>query len=373
MTVSLTEEKKNELLEFIDKVLSANNNTIRTVSTVIGKIVASLPGSLYGPLYYRCLENDRNLALKQNKGNYDARMMLSIEGKNDLAWWQQNLLTMSAPIQWPPISREIATDASQIAWGASYGTQATGGAWAENELDLHINIKEMLAILYGLRSFLKHFEGSHVKVLCDNTTSVSVLNKMGSTHSPECNDMAKQIWLFCQQHNIFITCAHIPGKENTIPDQESRKIYKDAEWMLNKDTYQKCIGKLDFDPTIDCFASRVNTQHSTYASFKPDPFAKYINAFSLNWDSHRCYIFPPFSMIAKVLQKIRIDRCVAMVILPVWPTQAWWPQVREMLISYIVHLKHTKNLLVLPNKPGELHPMHQKLNLIACLLSGKAM
>ena len=84
MTVSLTEEKKNELLEFIDKVLSANNNTIRTVSTVIGKIVASLPGSLYGPLYYRCLENDRNLALKQNKGNYDARMMLSIEGKMTL-------------------------------------------------------------------------------------------------------------------------------------------------------------------------------------------------------------------------------------------------------------------------------------------------
>ena len=53
-----------------------------------------------------------------------------------------------------------------------------------------------------------------------------------------------------------------------------------------------------FFPTIDCFASRINTQHRHYAARRPDPFAKIIDAFSFNWGTEKCYIFPPFSLIA---------------------------------------------------------------------------
>jgi hypothetical protein len=121
-------------------------------------------------------------------------MYLSSAAKADLQWWQTNLDTMCAPIHWPPITNEIATDASSLlAWGASFAGLATGGAWADSESDIHMNVKEMIAIHYALRSFLPYLKGSHVRVLCDNTTAVSVLNKMGSTRSIECNNMARDL------------------------------------------------------------------------------------------------------------------------------------------------------------------------------------
>ena len=127
-------------------------------------------------------------------------MSLSLDAVTDLHWWQRNLPSLFAPIHWPPITTELATDASLIAWGASYGKLAIGGAWTGCEATIHINVKEMTAIYYALRSFVDLIKGAHIRVLCDNTTAVSVLNKMGSTRSPACNNMAQQIWLFCKQH-----------------------------------------------------------------------------------------------------------------------------------------------------------------------------
>lgn len=43
--------------------------------------------------------------------------------------------------------------------------------------------------------------------------------------------------------------------------------------------------------------------------FEPDPHASYLDVFSLNWQDFTCYIFPPFSLIGKVLQKIRNALC----------------------------------------------------------------
>ena len=182
MTVTLTPEKKEKLVKLIDEVLSKCQVTIRTVASLIGKFVSSLPASLYGPLHYRVLERDKNRALKSAKGNFEAKMQLSDEGKSEVLWWKENIDSMSAPIHWPPITQEISTDASgKNGWGASMlGRLPIGGVWTMDQQDLHINVKEMIAISYALRSFVDVLQGQHVRVLCDNTTSVFVLDKMGT-------------------------------------------------------------------------------------------------------------------------------------------------------------------------------------------------
>ena len=131
-------------------------------------------------------------------------MQLSDDSKKEILWWKENIHTMNAPIEWPPITQEISTDASgKNGWGASMlGTVPIGGMWTSDQLDIHINVKEMLAILYALRSFVDNLEGQHVRVLCDNTTAVFVLNKMGTTKSKECNDLAKSIWEFCRENSM---------------------------------------------------------------------------------------------------------------------------------------------------------------------------
>lgn len=53
--------------------------SIRELAQVIGKLVVSFPGVLWGPLYYRQLEKVKSDALKKNKGDFDALTVLSKE------------------------------------------------------------------------------------------------------------------------------------------------------------------------------------------------------------------------------------------------------------------------------------------------------
>ncbi len=375
MTVKLTEEKMNKLLDLIEDTLYEMHTKgcikIRTIATIIGKMVSSLPGTLFGALHYRTIEYDKNKALKSYRGDYEGNMTLSGVAMTELHWWKENLPTMSAPIHWPPITEEMTTDASGKGWGAHHSGTSIGGAWTPEESDIHINIQEMLAVLYALRSFVQNLQNKHVRILSDNTVTVSVLNKMGSCRSLECNYMGQQIWKFCGENNIFITCTHIPGVENTIADEESRREYKQGEWMLNKEIFHQAVQHFRFSVDIDCFATRINTQVEQYASRKPDPFATHINAFSFNWNPYNCYIFPPFSVINKVLQKIRIDQATVLGVFPRWTTQAWWPELQQMMIQKPLILEPKRHNLILPNKPGEKHPLHKKLGIVICIISGK--
>ena len=62
---------------------------------MIGLMVASFPGVMYGPLYYRQLEIEKAIALKQKQGNFEASMILSDLARSDLHWWIENITDAS--------------------------------------------------------------------------------------------------------------------------------------------------------------------------------------------------------------------------------------------------------------------------------------
>lgn len=63
------------------------------------------------------------------------------------------------------------------------------------------------------------------------------------------------------------------------------------------------LDALHFKPRIDLFASRLNRQFPIYCSFKPDPDASYIDAFTLSWSDKNFYCFPPFSCVLQSASK----------------------------------------------------------------------
>ena len=58
--------------------------------------------------------------------------------------------------------------------------QNTGGNWSVNEVTYHINIKEMLAVKFALKSFAKEFSNVSINIFIDNTAVISVLKKHGN-------------------------------------------------------------------------------------------------------------------------------------------------------------------------------------------------
>ena len=92
--------------------------------------------------------------------------------------------------------------------------QKTGGRWNFEEANHHINYLELLAIYYGLKSSCKGCLHMHIQVKTDSICARSYINSMGGVKSPECNEIAKEIWLWCIDRSIWISAEHIPGSQN---------------------------------------------------------------------------------------------------------------------------------------------------------------
>ena len=239
------------------------------------------------------------------------------------------------------------------------------------EKTLHINCKELLAVYYSLRSFETYFQEKHVKIFSDSRVGVHIINKMGRTESSICNDIVMNIWLFCFKNKIWITAAQITGAENVITGYESRKSYKDAEWMLNPEIFQKEIKHVKCQPDLDCFASRLNTQQPKYISYEPDPYAYLIYDFSVRWGLYKYYLFPPFSLIGRTFQGIHMDQTEVILVVPKWPTQPWFNTFQGMLSQEPYVVTPQKENLIIPQKTEKLHPLWSKRTLLIAKVSGK--
>ena len=69
--------------------------------------------------------------------------------------------------------------------------------------------------------------------------------------------------------NIWLSAAHIPGKESCIADFKSRNIQDNKEWSLNPYVFQ-VISQHFYVHSIDLFASRLNNKVEKFVSYRPE-------------------------------------------------------------------------------------------------------
>lgn len=373
MSVRLPARKASAVVEACTHLLNQQHPTIHLVAQVIGKLISCFPAVPLGPLYYRSLEMAKDEALKANDGNFSCRMDLPRQSIPDLQWWIENVSTSFRKIYAPVHDVQIQTDASPSGWGAiclSMSDLCTHGGWTSEELEMHINCLELSAVFYALKAFLPHLEGKVVLVQLDNTAAESYINHMGGCKSKDLNDLARKLWAWCLQHDIWITAAHIPGKLNTDADYLSRSFNENLEWKLNEHVFQRVLLKLDIQPTIDMFASRINFQFRPFVSWHPDPEASSCDAFTISWANEIAYCFPPFALIDRVLQKLEREQTTIVLIFPHWTAQTWFPRLLRVLVSAPVILPSGSDVLYLPQEPHRQHPLRGRLALCAGLLSG---
>ena len=237
MQVSLTPERALKLKDACEHLLAtAFPASIRDVAQVLGLMTSSFPGVMYSPLHHTFLEMDKTQALKLHKGNFDKNMNLSQEAIIDLKWWVTALPTAYNLINHGEPQVTITTDASLIGWGCCIDTVTSGGNWSPEDAQHDINYLEMLAVSLALKSFSSVVQGKHVKLLVDNTTAVTTINQMGPCHSRVNNQLSHQIWLWCIDHSVWLSLAHIPGKQNTEADrvkasaERNRMDFTEAMW-----------------------------------------------------------------------------------------------------------------------------------------------
>lgn len=326
MTVSLPDSKVDNVIDICDLALKSSVLSIRFVLHIIGTLNSYCVAVDYGANNFKQIESDQIKALKYNRGNFDALMQISEKAKVDLFWWTNNVSSSLAYIRTKNPDVSLYSDASNLGWGAFSGPEKIQGEWNQEELDLHINAKELLAILYGLQFLHSDKINITVHILTDNTTAVSHINRMGGVKSTECRKVAYKIWKWAECRKNWLYATHIPGIENEIADDLSRNFSSNVDWELNDDIFEDIVSHLGI-PTVDLFASRHNTKLTRYCSWFPDSYCWKTDAFSFEWTDEVFYIFPPFRLAGKCWRKIMTDAAQAILVIPDWPNQHFYASV----------------------------------------------
>ena len=119
---------------------------------------------------------------------------------------------------------------------------------------------------------------------------------MGGSHSFSLMQEACQLWKWCLRREITIKC--LPGQGVALDQHLSGMETSSRSFQFGSANYRW------MDP-LDLFVRRLNNQLTKYVSWKPD----FVMRFHLNlYRNDGCYVFPPFALIRKCIQKVHQQR-----------------------------------------------------------------
>lgn len=303
MSVSLPTEKIVKVRDRDREMDKLKKVSIRSFASFIGLLVSICPAIPYGWLYTKRFEREKFLALLENQNNFDAIMSLPEHLTKDFHWWERNILLSKNPIRDFTVSLEIFSDSSLSGWGVFSNGKSSHGFWTEEDLSYDINHLELEAAFFGLKCFAREYKNCQILLRIDNTTAISYINRMGSIQFEKLGKIAKDIWKWCELRNIWIFASYIPSKKNVEADLESRILKPETEFELSASAFDEIVYKLG-RPSIDLFATRANSKCKNYVSWRPDPDAITVDAFTISWKEHFFMLFPPFQLFCVYYKKL---------------------------------------------------------------------
>ena len=306
---------------------------------VLASLIALVPG---GRLKMRSLQ----LALRRAWDRLDDSVLVSWDSDcpSDLGWWlNQYRLERGVSLSQVSPSLDFQSDASDVGWGAHLGDSIVSGRWSPQEMVLSINVRELLAIEYGLHYFAPQLVDSTVAVFSDNSTAIAYLRNQGGTKSPLLNSVAQRILRWAESISVLLAPQFTKGKNNVLVDALSRPSQiQGSEWTLKKELFLELQRR--WPVMLDHFAASFNHQSSLYFSPYHDPKALGTDTFLQTWDGYQVYAFPPWSLIPRVLKKLRSSSGVLMTLVA-----PWFPELLDLTIDGPVRLPQSRDLLRQPH------------------------
>ncbi|XP_016107777.1 uncharacterized protein, partial [Sinocyclocheilus grahami] len=225
----------------------------------------------------------------------------------------------------------LNTDASARGWGAMCSGNAAAGLWSGPRLQWHINCLELQAVWLALRRFKSLLHDKHVLVRTDSTATVAYINHQGGLRSRRMSQLARHLLLWSQKHLRSLRAVHIPGELNRAADELSRQPALPGEWRLHPETVQ-LIWRRFGDAQVDLFASPDTSHCQWFYSLAEGPLGT--DALACSWPRGlRKYAFPPVSLLAQTLCKVREDEEQVLLVAPYWPSRTWFPELMLLVTA----------------------------------------
>ena len=258
----------------------------------------------------------------------------------EIVYWKNNFgsLNVRKLQQHTVPTVTVASDASSSGLGAH--TQA-----GSKEVIIHKNFspyecstsstyREVYAILYALSALKSIHKGETILWYTDNWAASKIIRK--GSPKPELHEMAEKIFELCKQHHIKLLVEWVPRELNEYADYLS-KIVDHDDWVTTS-IFFKYLEEKWGPHTIDRFASSSNTKLKRFNSKFLCPNTEHVNAFSISWEGENNYLVPPVTYIPKILAHMQACQAKGTVVVPYWPSAAYFPILFEDRNAYAPYI-----------------------------------
>jgi len=229
----------------------------------------------------------------------------------------------------------IRSDASATGWG---GFMWKGGSriealgfWKEGENLLSSTWRELKGIQRTLMALQPWLIGGRVSWKGDSAGGKDVWNNWGSSKR-HLTQIIREIWKWSLENGVILEEA----------TWTSRNLNQRADWLSKWST----LGEWEVQewvvqwveenwglPDIDRFATWENTKYQRFNSMAENPGTEGKNAFAQDWTGTLSWVVPPLALVGRTLALIVEQRVWAVIMVPVWEAQPWWPVLRRIKVE----------------------------------------
>ena len=310
----------------------------RMLASLVGQATSMVLAIPCVPLFTRSLYS----ALRSLHGRLNRDIQLSKQQLHDLQALRA-LDSCDTRYIWrePAPEAYLFTDASNAMWGAHLApSNSPAGAtqyapcqgfFPARMAARHINVKETAAAMYGLISFLRLIRHTRVAMMTDSRVLFHILRRFAS-RSPSLMELVRLIYKLARENDIQLQPRWLASIDNVLADRLSRHASQE-EYSLTAAAWDTATSLLppDVHLTVDAFASPENARCCRFYSTGYAPDSDGMDALAQSWDNDVLLLHPPIRLVGRTIAKLRDSpAAAALLIVPVWPAQPWWPILQSM-------------------------------------------
>ena len=218
----MSESRLEDIISHLEWWENRRTGTKRHLLSLLGKLVFFSRVVRPGRTFLRRLFD---LSTKTKFLHHHVR--LSIEACLDIKWWLEfartwNKCSFFLDDVWTPSTfLELYTDASDVGYGALFGSKWFAESFSDADLVRSITYRELYAIVIACATWSADLVSRRLLVHCDNLAVVEIVNT-GSCKCREIMCLVCGLFSICVKYNFDIKLQHIPGVNNIAADSLSR-------------------------------------------------------------------------------------------------------------------------------------------------------
>jgi hypothetical protein len=222
-TLALPEEKLADMKLLVDKWITKTKVTKLEVQQMMGRLNWCSRVVTGGKTFTRSIIN---LMCKAHSMHHYIR--IGKAARNDLIWWQQALTLFHGDAPFicdiPEPAYTFSTDACLVGGAGHYERDWFYVDWAIDWPGLpvdNINLLELQCVLIAALRWGHTWSGRHIRVVSDNVSTVSAVNR-STSRSELLMPVVQELFWCSVLHKFRLSAVHIPGKDNVLSDRLSR-------------------------------------------------------------------------------------------------------------------------------------------------------